>query len=188
MLKTNNLFFIVKYRRYYVSKKISLRRRFKLASSYQPRPHPLFAPYGCCVASSSAAAAAGAGAAALGQLQGCEKRKRRVDAAVKEEKVPWQGQEGAGGRRKVRRQQKLIRWISFGFCVFNHTPISFIKSSHQHFIFRILFPTLSVGCRFVCVLVFVVFGLVLPTALLLFGSWFGFLFFAHFYLIVCVCV
>lgn len=25
-------------------------------------------------------------------------------------------------------EEKLIRWISFGFCVFNHTPISFIKS------------------------------------------------------------
>jgi len=37
----------------------------------------------------------------------------------------------------------LIRWISFGFCVFNHTPISFIKSSHQHFISRIPSRSLS---------------------------------------------
>jgi len=50
---------------------------------------------------------------------------------------------GGESRGKVRRQQKLIRWISFGFCVFNHTPISFIKSSHQHFISRIPSRSLS---------------------------------------------
>lgn len=44
-----------------------------------------------------------------------------------------------------RRQQKLIRWISFGFCVFNHTPISFIKSSHQHLISPSIFPSHSLS-------------------------------------------
>lgn len=45
----------------------------------------------------------------------------------------------------ARRQQKLIRWISFGFCVFNHTPISFIKSSHQHFISPSIFLSHSLS-------------------------------------------
>lgn len=55
------------------------------------------------------------------------------------------GEGGAQGR-----QQKLIRWISFGFCVFNHTPISFIKSSHQHFIFPCILPPFSVSFPLFC--------------------------------------
>lgn len=71
-------------------------------------------------------------------------RKERDSSWEKGQKEKRVGGKGGGeSRGKVRRQQKLIRWISFGFCVFNHTPISFIKSSHQHFISRIPYLSLS---------------------------------------------
>jgi len=65
------------------------------------------------------------------------------------------------------RQQKLIRWISFGFCVFNHTPISFIKSSHQHFIFRIFSSFLPLALQLLFLLLLCLLLLLLFRRLLL---------------------
>lgn len=85
----------------------------------------------------------------------------------------------------------MIRWISFGFCVFNHTPISFIKSSHQHFIFRILSPSSVCVCRLPTTVV----AVTLPTAfvlwlllvLLLLAFWFSLFRTLFIYLFFCLC-
>lgn len=83
---------------------------------------------------------------------------------------------GRMGRGAEGRQQKLIRWISFGFCVFNHTPISFIKSSHQHFIFPCILPPFSVSFPLFCFTVSSAAVGMLLLSLLLYRRHFGFTF------------
>lgn len=70
----------------------------------------------------------------------------------------------------------MIRWISFGFCVFNHTPISFIKSSHQHFIFPCILPPFSVSFPLFCFTVSSAAVGLLLLSLLLYRRHFGFTF------------